>query len=158
MADVEKSVTKWDNYNFIFISGYTNANWVVAGTVLYNIDHRKSDYTAQGSNGKSFGTQARVDYTSTNGAWLFSTDFNLQKRFDYELASANTTDCIWSLSATYKFLKGKRASVGVTWNDILKQNRGFNATVTDTQWSETRTLGKTSYVLFTFAYRLSLFK
>lgn len=157
MADVEKSVTKWDNYNFIFISGYTNANWVVAGTVLYNIDHRKSDYTAQGSNGKSFGTQARVDYTSTNGAWLFSTDFNLQKRFDYELASANTTDCIWSISANYKFLKGKRASVGVTWNDILKQNRGFNASVTDTQWSETRTLGKTSYVLFTFAYRLSLF-
>jgi hypothetical protein len=29
--------------------------------------------------------------------------------------------------------------------------------MSDTQWSETRTLGKTSYLLLTFAYRFSLF-
>jgi hypothetical protein len=156
VTGVAKSSTKWDNYNLAFISGYTNANWVLAGTAVYNIDHRKNEYMATSSNGKSFNAQGRIDYTSTNGAWHFSTDFNWQKRFDYELASANTSDFIWSLASNYRFLKGKRASVGITWNDILNRNRGFQATMTDTQWSETQTLGKTSYVLFTFSYRLSL--
>ena len=156
LIGVAKSSTKWDNYNLAFISGYTNANWVVAGTAVYNIDHRKNEYMATSSNGKSVNTQARIDYTSTNGVWHFSTDFNWQKRFDYELASANTTDYIWNASIGYRFWK-RKANLTLEWNDILDNNRGFSASMSDTQWSETRTLGKTSYLLLTFAYRFSLF-
>jgi len=157
-TDITRSTTRWDNYNLMFISGYTDANWIAGGTLIYNIDHRKNEYVSQSTNGKSLASQLRLNYTTSDGSWAFGTDFNLQKRFDYELASANTTDIYWSLNAQHKFLRSKRATVALTWNDILNRNRGFSASMSDTQWSETHTLGKTSYLLLSLSYRFSLLK
>ena len=85
------------------------------------------------------------------------TNFTYQRRFGYELASANRTDCIWNATIAYWFL-GCKATLSLEWNDILDQRRGFSASMSDTQWSETRTLGKTSYLLLSFTYRFSMFK
>ncbi len=152
-----KTTTKYNNWNFAFISGYTNANLIAGLTALYNIDNHKNKYMNESSNGQSFNATFDLMYTTTSGKLTLATKFMFRKTFGYELASANDTHYIWSASAEYKFLKSKRASLKLDWNDILKSIDGFEASVSDTQWNETRTIGKTSYLLLTFGYRLSLF-
>ncbi len=152
-----KTTTKYNNWNFVLISGYTNANWIAALTALYNIDNHKNKYMNESSNGQSVNANLELMYTTTSGKLTLGTKFIFRKTFGYELASANDNHYIWSASAEYKFLKSKRASLKLDWNDILKSIDGFEASVSDTQWNETRTIGKTSYLLLTFSYRLSLF-
>lgn len=152
-----KSVTKYNNYNFVVIGILTNANWITAIMTNYNIDNRKNEYMSKSTGGQSINTILELRYTTTSGSLALGTTLTFRKTFGYELTSANVTHYIWNTTAEYKFLKGKRATIGLTLNDILNSNDGFNASMSDTQWSETHTLGKTSYILLTFGYRLSLF-
>lgn len=155
-AEPVKSTTRWDNYFVTLISGYTNKNWIAGGLLSYNIDRSHNQYTAATTCGKTFNATAHLSYQADIGL-AFGTQFTLQRHFGYELSSANRTDCIWNASVEYKFLRQKRLTARLEWNDILDNNRGFSATMTDTQWTEQRTLGNTSFLQFTLAYRLSLF-
>ncbi|MBQ9175789.1 MAG: outer membrane beta-barrel protein [Bacteroidaceae bacterium] len=153
--EATKSATKLNNYNFILITGYTDAHWIAGIMANYNLDHRRNEYMATSTNGQSVSTRLELRHEMDLGLSL-QTNFTFQKHFGYELASANTTDYIWNAAIAYRFLK-RKATLSLEWNDILDNNRGFSASMTDTQWSETRTLGKTSYLLLSFAYRFSMF-
>ena len=155
MGEPVKSATKWNNFNFILISGYTDAHWIAGVMANYNLDLRKNQYMNTSTHGQSFSSRFELRHEMDLGLSL-QTNFTFQKHFGYELASANTTDYIWNASVGYRFWK-RKANLTLEWNDILDNNRGFSASMSDTQWSETRTLGKTSYLLLTFAYRFSLF-
>lgn len=155
MGEPVKSATKWNNFNFILISGYTDAHWIAGVMANYNLDHRKNQYMNTSTHGQSVSSRFELRHEMDLGLSL-QTNFTFQKHFGYELASANTTDYIWNASIGYRFWK-RKANLTLEWNDILDNNRGFSASMSDTQWSETRTLGKTSYLLLTFAYRFSLF-
>ncbi len=155
-VDATLSTTRWNNYNFIIISGYTDAHWIAGIMANYNIDHRKNQYTATSTNGQSVNARLELRHEMDLGLSL-GTNFTYQRHFGYELASANRTDYIWNATVAYRFLK-RKATLSLEWNDILDQQRGFSASMSDTQWSETRTLGKTSYLLLSFAYRFSMFK
>jgi len=74
------------------------------------------------------------------------------------MAAANKTECIWDIEAEYRFLKAKRATLGLSWRDILNSNKGFSASMSDTFWNESRTFGNTSMFIISFSYRFNGFE
>ncbi len=74
------------------------------------------------------------------------------------MAEANRAECLWNISLEYSFLKQRQAEVRLTWRDILNQYNGFSATVSGTNWNESRTYGDTSMFVITFSYRLNDFR
>ena len=153
MTDSEprKSTTRWHNLRTDLNASYSDRYWVMDGGVGYSLDKSKSDYTANGTNGQEFRTHA-----SSFGLEV-STSCTYTRHFGYEMASANKSECIWDLEMEYRFLKSKRATVGLNWRDILNSNKGFSASMSDTFWSENRTFGNTSMFIISFSYRFDGF-
>lgn len=63
---------------------------------------------------------------------------------------------IRSASTEYKFLDIVTASL--EWRDILNSQRGFNASMSATGWSETQQYGNTSMVVLRLAVKLNHFR
>lgn len=159
-ADPEpvKSATWWNNLNTNLSVSYSDRFWVLEGGMGYNLDKSKSDYiNGGGTNGNQLRANASVSYTAPFGLEL-NTRCNLTRHFGYEMASANKTECIWDIEAEYRFLKAKRATLGLSWRDILNSNKGFSASMSDTFWNESRTFGNTSMFVISFSYRLNGFE
>lgn len=159
MTDPEprKSVTKWHNLRTDIGASYSDRYWVLEGGMGYSLDKSRNDYTSGGTHGQEFRSRASVAYTAPFGLEL-NTRCNLTRHFGYEMASANKTECIWDIEAEYRFLKAKRATLGLSWRDILNSNKGFSASMSDTFWSENRTFGNTSMFVIRFSYRFNGFE
>ena len=74
------------------------------------------------------------------------------------MASANTPECLWNISAEYRFLKNRQAMLSLTWRDILRSHKGFSASVSGTNWNESRTYSDTSMFVIGFSYRFNDFR
>lgn len=133
---------------------YGNTHIQTRLDMRYNLDYR---------------TNALADFESTThtvrATWhidgyigdflTLGSNLNMTDYRGFALGSANRTEWRWNLTAAYKFLKKKNASINLTWYDILHQNTGFSSNMSGSLWGETRETGVTSFVEVSFAYRFN---
>ena len=156
-TELKKSATDWHQLSFNLSGGYSNRSWMINAETGYSIDRSKSDYLENSSGGRRFTARGELSYQAPFGLGA-STTCNYDKPFGYEMAEANRAECLWNISLEYSFLKQRQAEVRLTWRDILNQYNGFSATVSGTNWNESRTYGDTSMFVITFSYRLNDFR
>lgn len=155
-SEPSASASNYHNLNCSLNAGYSNRNWMFQGRAGYMRDRNRSDYISTANGGQRISFNADIDFTSDIGLGA-RTDISITKPFGYELDSANRTECLWNISATYSFLKSRQAEISVTWRDILNDYNGFNASVSSTGWYESRTFGSPSMFIISFSYRFNNF-
>lgn len=152
-ADPMKSASKWQRVDALLYATYTNKNLILIGSASYSRDHNKSDYVETATKGQQAGANVGLEYTLPLKLNIkCKSDLKYTRRFGYELESANRSEYLWNASVEYRFLDFVTASL--EWRDILKSQRGFNATMSSTGWSETQQYGNTSMVVFKLAVKL----
>ena len=102
----------------------------------------------------SYGFESNGNFE--NG-WGYATNLSMSSRRGYSSSEANTNELIWNAQVSYRFLKGRAATVSLQAYDILNQRSNFSRTInamgrTD-QWTESIN----SYVMLTFQYRFNFF-
>ena len=155
-ASAQKSVTRWHKLSTQLGASYGNKYWTLRGNAGYSFDHSQSDYLTTATVGHELTASADITYEAPFGLEV-GTSCNLRKPFGYEMAAANKAECIWGLTAEYKFLKNDMASIRLNWRDILNSYNGFNASMSSTSWNESRTYGDTSMFVISFSYRMNGF-
>ncbi len=152
----QKSVTKCHNVSTGLSAGYGNKSWLMSTEANYSLNHSKSDYLSDATVGHEVNVTANITYQSSFGLEV-GTTCRLRKPFGYGMKAANKAECIWGLTAEYRFLKNKTATLRLDWRDILNSYNGFQASMSSTSWNESRTYGDTSMFVITFSYKLNDF-
>lgn len=156
-AQAATSAANWHNVTTQVYATYSNKSWMVIGQLNYNIDHNKSDYLDKATKGQLAGASLNMEYTLPLKVNVkVKTDFNFNRKFGYELESANRSEYIWNASAEYRFLD--IITAGIEWRDILKSQRGFEANMNGANWSETQRYGNTSMVVLKLSVKLNRFR
>lgn len=151
-----KSASNWQRLDGSVFATFSNKSLVTIVRANYSMDYNKSDYLANATKGQQAGGSLNVEYSLPIKLNVkVKSDFNYNRKFGFELASANRSEYVWNASAEYKFLSIITASV--EWRDILKSQQGFNASMSGTGWSESQQYGNTSMVLMRLAVKLNGF-
>ena len=156
-SDLKKSATDWNRLNFSLSGGFSDRFWMIRVDAGYSKDRSKSDYLDNSNGGHRFTANGNVSYQTSFGLGA-STSCSYNKPFGYEMSMANRAECLWNVSAEYRFLKNRQAEIRVTWRDILKSYNGFSASVSGTSWNENRTFSDTSMFVISFSYRFNDFR
>ena len=119
----------------------------------YSYQWDKTNYTTERDRVHSYGLNSKLNIWPTDRLTL-TTDLNVNGQAGYRTADANRADIIWNLHAEYKFLRNYRATVKLSWYDILRNWRNYSGSHSGTSWSESRTSGTSTYALMTFQYKL----
>ena len=119
----------------------------------YGYQWDKTNYTTERDRVHSYRLNTKFNIWPTDRLTL-TTDLNVNGHAGYRMADANRADIIWNLHAEYKFLRNYRATVKLSWYDILRNQRNYSGSHSGTAWSENRTSGTTTYALLTFQYKL----
>ena len=125
------------------------------GNVSYN--HTRSQLVPANNRDTydfGYGWSGNMNFNSGFG---FSTNMNMNSRRGYSSADMNTNELIWNLQASYRFLKGKAATVSLQAYDILNRRSNISRTISATQRSDTENNAIYSYVMAHFIYRFNLF-
>jgi hypothetical protein len=112
--------------------------------------------TAANKDIQTYGGQFSANYTAPFGL-VFNTDLSYSATSGYA-SGYNTKQWLWNGSLAYQFLSGKKASIGVTVHDILKQTKNVNRTITANYIEDSYYNSLTRYAMLTFSYRFSTFK
>ena len=120
---------------------------------LYGYQWNKSTYATERDRIHRYNLSTKLNYWPTDRLTL-TTDLNVNGRAGYRTADANRADIIWNLHAQYKFLRNYRATLKVSWYDILRNQRTYSSSISGSQWMETRSSGNPHYALITFQYKL----
>ena len=119
----------------------------------YGYQWDKTNYTTERDRVHSYGLNTKLNIWP-NDRLTLTTDLNVNGHAGYRMAEANRADIIWNLHAEYKFLRNYRATVKLSWFDILRNQRNYSGSHSGTAWTEARTSGTTTYALVTFQYKL----
>jgi hypothetical protein len=87
--------------------------------------------------------------------WRFETDFNYEWRQKTDVFDQNNNAALWNMSAKRKVSNKKDIWAGVSVNDILNQNIGFNRQITSNFVTEQSWLVVRQYWLVTFVWNFS---
>ena len=90
-----------------------------------------------------FGLQLRTD-----AAYLLRSGTNIKKGEDNEI--------VWNATATWRFLKEKKAELSAHWSDILGKRKSYGRTATSDGFYEYRTQEIKGYFIVTFKYNFRL--
>lgn len=93
----------------------------------------------------------------TESGWGASTDFGVNSRRGYSSAAMNTNELIWNAQVSYRFLKGKKATVSLQAFDILDKRSNISRTINANYRSDTETNAIYSYWMAHFIYRYNMF-
>lgn len=85
----------------------------------------------------------------------FTTDIVQNSRRGYNDAAMNTDELLWNATLSQHFLKGRRATVSVSWYDILGRRSDISSRISATSRTDSRTTGVYSYGMLRFRYRFS---
>ena len=155
-GDPMKSASQNHTFTYMLGANYSDVHWIARIENQYVMNYQKSGYVAEATKGNTLRSNLDLEYNTSFGLQAIS-NFALDKRFGYKMASTNQTKCTWNIGLEYKFLKEKRAVLSVWWNDILNDEDGFSANMSATGWSESRGYGDTSYFRISFSYRFKDF-
>lgn len=136
---------------------YRTDFWDVSihGNINYN--NQKSELVSTNNRSTfdfSYGASGNVNLENGLG---FSTNISMNSRRGYSSANMNTNELIWNAQVSYKFLKGKAATVSLQAYDILSQRSNISRTISATMRSDTQTNAIYSYVMAHFIYRFNMF-
>ncbi len=87
----------------------------------------------------------------------FSTNIGMSSRRGYASSNMNTNELIWNAQVSYRFLKGKAATVMIQAYDILGQRSNISRNISALSRSDTETNAIYSYVMAHFIYRFNMF-
>lgn len=151
------SASNWHRIDAQAYATYSNKSLMMIGRVNYTLDHNKSDYLSTATKGQMAGASMNIEYTLPIRLNVkLKSDLNFTRKFGYELESANRSEWLWNTSLEYRFLSFITASV--EWRDILKSQRGFEAQMSGSNWSETQRYGDTSMLVLKLALKLNRFR
>lgn len=102
----------------------------------------------------SYGLAGNVNLENGLG---FSTNIGITSRRGYSSANMNTNELIWNAQVSYRFLKGKAATVSIQAYDILSQRSNISRNISAMMRSDTETNAIYSYVMVHFIYRFNMF-
>ena len=125
------------------------------GNINYN--NQKSELVP--TNNRStydFSYGASYNLNMENG-FGFSTNMSMNSRRGYASADMNTNELIWNAQVSYRFLKGKAATVSLQAYDILNKRSNISRTINATMRRDTETNAIYSYVMAHFIYRFNMF-
>ncbi|MFS0491461.1 outer membrane beta-barrel protein [Leadbetterella byssophila] len=92
--------------------------------------------------------------------WKLGNLFTLNSTMDYSIYKYATSDEVqrvplWNAAIFKSILKGKKAEIRFSVNDILGRNRTISQSASGNTFSETRTNALGRYFLFTFTYNIN---
>lgn len=119
----------------------------------YNYRWNKTNYTTERDHIHGYGFESELNYWP-NDRLTLTTDLDISGYAGYRTAEANRVECIWNLHAEYKFLRNHRATLKLSWFDILRNRNDYSGSHGGTSWTEYRISGTSHYALMTFQYKL----
>jgi len=87
----------------------------------------------------------------------YSTDIGMSSRRGMSAASFNTNELIWNAQVSYRFLKGRNATISIQAYDILRQRSSVSRNISLERRSDSETNSINSYYMCHFIYRLNVF-
>lgn len=125
------------------------------GNFSYNHqDNKYIDVTSPNTYDFSYGVESNGNFDNGFG---FATNLSISSRRGYASSEANTNELIWNAQVSYRFLKGKAATISLQAYDLLNQRSNFSRAISANSRTDTWTESVNSYFMVNFMYRFNLF-
>ena len=122
-----------------------------------NYTHQKNKYLEVNSPNTfnfSYGIESNGNF---NNGWGYSTNISMSSRRGYASKEANSNELVWNAQVSYRFLKGRAATISLQAYDILNNRKNFNRNINANGRTDTWTQTVNSYVMAHFIYRFNFF-
>ena len=122
-----------------------------------NYTHQKNKYLEVNSPNTfnfSYGVESNGNF---NNGWGYSTNISMSSRRGYASKEANSNELVWNAQVSYRFLKGRAATISLQAYDILNNRKNFNRNINANGRTDTWTQTVNSYVMAHFIYRFNFF-
>ena len=129
------------------VTAYGNLNYNHTRSLLVPTNNRDT---------YDFSYGASTNWNFDNGL-AFSTDIGMVSRRGYSAASMNTNELIWNAQVSYRFLKGRQATVMLQAFDLLGNRSNISRQISANSRSDSENNAINSYVMLHFIYRLNVF-
>lgn len=152
-----KNFSIGENIRLNYRTDYSLGSWDVTLNGNVNYNNQKSELVP--TNNRStydFSYGGSYNLNMDNG-FGFSTNLSMNSRRGYASAEMNTNELIWNAQVSYRFLKGKAATVSLQAYDILGQRSNISRTINATMRRDSETNAIYSYVMAHFIYRFNMF-
>ena len=136
---------------------YRQEYWDIGISGNINYTHQKNKYLEVNSPNTfnfSYGVESNGNF---NNGWGYSTNISMSSRRGYASKEANSNELVWNAQVSYRFLKGRAATISLQAYDILNNRKNFNRNISANGRTDTWTQTVNSYVMAHFIYRFNFF-
>ncbi|MCQ2076222.1 MAG: outer membrane beta-barrel protein [Bacteroidaceae bacterium] len=136
---------------------YRTEFWDIRANGRINYRHQDNKYlevTSPNTYDFSYGIEGNGNW---DNGWGCATNFSISSRRGYASSDANTNEAVWNAQVSYRFLKGRAATVSLQAFDILNQRSNFSRAISANGRSDTWTESINNYYMLTFQYRFNFF-
>lgn len=147
------NLTVGENISLNFRQDY----WDIGIRGNFNYTHQENKYMEVNSPNTfnfSYGVESSGNF---NNGWGYSTNINMSSRRGYASKEANSNELVWNAQVSYRFLKGRAATISLQAYDILNNRKNFNRNITANGRTDTWTQTVNSYIMAHFIYRFNFF-
>ena len=136
---------------------YRQEYWDIRINGNINYTHQENKYMDVNSPNTfnfSYGVESNGNF---NNGWGYSTNISMSSRRGYASKEANSNELVWNAQISYRFLKGRSATISLQAYDILNNRKNFNRNISANGRTDTWTQTVNSYVMAHFIYRFNFF-
>lgn len=136
---------------------YRQDYWDIRVNGNFSYTHQKNKYMEVNSPNTfnfSYGVESNGNF---NNGWGYSTNISMSSRRGYASKEANSNELVWNAQVSYRFLKGRAATISLQAYDILNNRKNFNRSISANGRTDTWTQTINSYVMAHFIYRFNFF-
>ena len=136
---------------------YRQDYWDIRVNGNFSYTHQKNKYMEVNSPNTfnfSYGVESNGNL---NNGWGYSTNISMSSRRGYASKEANSNELVWNAQVSYRFLKGRAATISLQAYDILNNRKNFNRSISANGRTDTWTQTVNSYVMAHFIYRFNFF-
>jgi hypothetical protein len=136
---------------------YRQDYWDIRVNGNFSYTHQKNKYMEVNSPNTfnfSYGVESNGNF---NNGWGYSTNISMSSRRGYASKEANSNELVWNAQVSYRFLKGRAATISLQAYDILNNRKNFNRNISANGRTDTWTQTVNSYVMAHFIYRFNFF-
>ena len=136
---------------------YRQEYWDIGISGNINYTHQKNKYLEVNSPNTfnfSYGVESNGNF---NNGWGYSTNISMSSRRGYASKEANSNELVWNAQVSYRFLKGRAATISLQAYDILNNRKNFNRNISANGRTDTWTQTVNSYIMAHFIYRFNFF-
>lgn len=141
-----------ENLSFTYRTNYWDVR--LNGNVNYsNSESELMPSSNQNTWNFSYGASSTGNFENGFG---YNTSINMSSRRGYSSEAMNTNELIWNAQVSYRFLKGRRATIRLQANDILHNRSEISRSVSATSRSDRESNNVYSYYTIGFTYRFQI--